>query len=92
MIVSLSCVQKQLQEYDFQFSAWPTDFDVADVEGYVLLHVVFLGSGFNQARGSGSGFKIRIRIQEGKNDLQKVQNLHGLKSWMFSFEGRRLLL
>jgi hypothetical protein len=36
MIVFVSCVQKQLQEYDFQFSAWPTDFDVADVEGYVL--------------------------------------------------------
>jgi hypothetical protein len=40
-------VQKQLQEYDFQFSAWPTDFDVADVEGYVLLHVVFPGSGLD---------------------------------------------
>ncbi len=36
MTVFVSCVQKQLQEYDFQFSAWPTDFDVADVEGYVV--------------------------------------------------------
>jgi hypothetical protein len=47
MIVFVSCVQKQLQEYDFQFSAWPTDFDVADVEGYVLLHAVFPGSGWD---------------------------------------------
>jgi hypothetical protein len=57
--VFVSCVQKQLQEYDFQFSAWPTDFDVADVEGYVLFitRSVFrirTGSGFSQVRGSGS--------------------------------------
>jgi hypothetical protein len=29
-----------------------------------------IGSGFNQASGSGSVFGIRIRIQEGKNDPQ----------------------
>ncbi len=29
------------------------------------------GSGFNWVCGSGSVFGIRIRIQEGKNDLQK---------------------
>jgi hypothetical protein len=30
-----------------------------------------IGSGFNRVCGSGSGFGIRIRIQEGKNDPQK---------------------
>jgi hypothetical protein len=48
------------------------------------------GSGFNQVSGSGSGFEIRIRIQEGKNDLQKkekIKKFHVLKCWMFSFEG-----
>jgi hypothetical protein len=34
--------------------------------------------------------RIRIRIQEGKNDpqkLKKVQNFHVFKYWLFSFEG-----
>ena len=34
--------------------------------------------------------RMRIRIQEGKNDpkkLKKGQNLHLLKCWMFAFEG-----
>ncbi len=37
---------------------------------------------------SGSGFGIRIQIQEGKKDPQKLKKLkfHGLKCWMFSFE------
>jgi hypothetical protein len=30
-----------------------------------------IGSGFNRVSGSGSGFGIRIWIQEGKNDPQK---------------------
>jgi hypothetical protein len=45
--------------------------------------------------GSGSAFKLQIRIQEGKNDPQKkkkVENFHVFKYWMFSFEGWRLLL
>jgi hypothetical protein len=45
-------------------------------------------------------FRIRIqsgqwiRIQEGKNDQQKIEKnkeFHVLKCWMFSFEGWRLL-
>ncbi len=38
---------------------------------------------------------IRIRIQEGKNDLKKwkkVNTFHIFKCWMFSFEGWILLL
>ncbi len=55
------------------------------------------GSALNWVAGSvsGSAFKLRIRIQEGKNDpqkLKKVQNFHVFKYWMFSFEGWRLLL
>jgi hypothetical protein len=49
-----------------------------------------IGTGFNQVRGSGSVFGIRIRIQEGKNDPQKynkVQKFHVLTCWMFCFEG-----
>jgi hypothetical protein len=89
--VFVSCVQKQLQEYDFQFSAWPTDFDVADVEGYVLFitRSVFrirTGYGFNQVRGSGSG--IRIRIQEGKNYPQKYKKLRIV---MVTGDGPRLV-
>jgi hypothetical protein len=49
-------------------------------------------SGFNEVSGFGSGLKIRIRIQEGKNDpqatkVEKIKTLHVFKYWMFSFEG-----
>ena len=47
-----------------------------------------IGSEFNQV--SGSGFGIRIRTQEGKNDPQKqkkIKKFHVLKCWMVSFEG-----
>jgi hypothetical protein len=55
------------------------------------------GSALIWAAESGSAYKlrIRIRIQEGKNDpkkWKKGQNFHLLKCWMFSFEGWRLLL
>jgi hypothetical protein len=30
---------------------------------------------------------VLIRIQEGKNDPQKMNKFHVLKCWMFSFEG-----
>jgi hypothetical protein len=33
-----------------------------------------------------SGFGFRIRIQEGKNDPQKVKKFHVLKCWIFFFE------
>jgi hypothetical protein len=33
-----------------------------------------IGSGFSQAIGSGSGFRIRIWIKEGKNYRQKEKN------------------
>jgi hypothetical protein len=48
-----------------------------------------IGSGFKRVSESGSVFGIRIRIQEGKNDPQKVEKIkkfHVLKCWMFSFE------
>jgi hypothetical protein len=47
------------------------------------------GSGFNRVSRSGSGIRIRIRIQEGKNDPQKYKKfvkVHVLKCWMASFE------
>jgi hypothetical protein len=51
------------------------------------------GSRINQVSGSGSvfGIRIRIRIQDGKNDPPKkktVKKFHVLKCWMFSFESR----
>ncbi len=45
-------------------------------------------SGFNQVSGSRSGFRIRIRIQEGKNypqKLKKARKFHAFKYWMLSF-------
>jgi hypothetical protein len=44
-------------------------------------------SGFNQVSGSGSGFGILIRTQEGKKDPQKKKKFHVLNGLMFSFEG-----
>jgi hypothetical protein len=51
-----------------------------------------IGSGFYQFSGfiSGSVYGIWIRIQEGKNDsqkLEKIKNFHVLKCRMVSFEG-----
>jgi hypothetical protein len=48
-----------------------------------------IGSGFNRV--NGSGFGIRIRIQEGKNDQRHKSRtfffkVHVLKCWMASFE------
>jgi hypothetical protein len=58
------------------------------------------GSGLNGVPGSGFAIRIRIpdpqsesgfRIQEGKNDPQKLKKVNELnfffKCWMFSFEG-----
>jgi hypothetical protein len=45
------------------------------------------GSRFNGVPGSVSGFATRIRIQEGKNDPQKIEKIkkfHVLKFWMFT--------
>jgi hypothetical protein len=53
------------------------------------------GSALIWVAGSGSAFKLRIRIQEGKNDPQnkkKIQNFCVSNYWMFSFEGWRLLV
>jgi hypothetical protein len=39
---------------------------------------------------SGSGFRIRIRIQEGINvppKIEKIMKFHVDKCWMFAFEG-----
>ncbi len=63
----VSCVQKQLQEYDFQFSAWPTDFDVADVEGYVRFITCSVSDPYWIRIQSGP----YIRIQKDKNYPQK---------------------
>jgi hypothetical protein len=40
----------------------------------------------------GSGFGIRIRIQEGKNDPQNMKKVKKFQVLKFSFEGWRLLL
>ncbi len=87
---SLSYYQKSnfhFQFFNFQFSSARIS-PLCSVTGSSVC-----GSGFYQV--SGSGFRIRIRIQEGKNYPQKkkiVKKVHVLKCWMFSFEGWRLLL
>ena len=69
------------------------------------MHTNKQGFGSGSVSGSGSAWirinlscwiriayklRIRIRVQEGKNDPKKYkkgQNFHLLKCWMFSFEG-----
>jgi hypothetical protein len=48
--------------------------------GFRIRIRIRIGSGFNQVIGSGSVFGIRIRIQEGKNDLK---NLKKFRNFMF---------
>ncbi len=43
------------------------------LEFLLLFYIQCFGSGFDQIRESGSGFGIRIRMQEGKNDSQKLE-------------------
>ncbi len=58
-----------------------------------IAHGYIQGFGSGSVSGSGSAWinlSYWIRIQEGKNDpqkLKKVQNFHVFKYWMFSFVG-----
>ncbi len=57
-------------------------FCYKNVEVFSGLRIrILIGSGFNRVSGPGSVFGIRIRIQEGKNDLQKWE-----KSEILCFE------
>jgi hypothetical protein len=62
---------------------WPfrleTFFSAVDPDPYSGLDLYSMGS----------GYAIRIRIQEAKNDPQTLNKFHFLEcwSWMFSFEG-----
>jgi hypothetical protein len=56
-------------------SFWPLKDERVSEDSPRIEEEAVFGSGFKQVSGSVSGFGIRIRIQEGKNDPQKKKKI-----------------
>ncbi len=83
------CSVEPHEQSQSRAKAWANCSTVQSVVSVPVFRIrIRIGYGYNQVRGSGTrfGIRIRIRTQEGKNDpqkLEKVQNFHVFKCWMF---------